>query len=119
MMIKNNQASEAIQLITRALSTVEKSFASSPTDGVAHYRIAIAQMALGKGYSALGADNNLPQRQQLSNWLQARSWLQKAYDILKVFRDEGKLKSPEDEARFKDLDDAMANCDAAISRLTK
>jgi serine/threonine protein kinase/tetratricopeptide (TPR) repeat protein len=115
MMIKNGDAEEAIKLLSRSLLTLEKSFAVSPTDEIAHFRIANVQAELGKGHAALAADGRTPMQNRLSHWREARSWLQKSQRIYKTFLDAGKL-SGDDAARQDVVIEEIAKCDAAIAR---
>ncbi len=117
MMIKNGNAEEAIKLLSRSLLTLEKSFAVSPTDEIAHFRIANVQAELGKGHAALAGDGRTPMHNRLSHWREARSWLQKSQRIYKTFLDAGKL-SGDDAARHDVVIEEIAKCDAAIAGLS-
>ena len=116
MMIKTGSAAEAIKLLNQSLLTLEKSFAASPTDEQAHFRLANVQAALGKGYAALASDDKTSAQKRLAHWREARSWLQKSQEIYKVFRDAGKTTG-EDAARLDAVIEGIAKCDAAIARL--
>jgi eukaryotic-like serine/threonine-protein kinase len=117
MMIKNGEAGEAIKLLNQSLLNLEKSFAASPTDEIAHFRIAITQSGLGQAHIALASDETTSPHTRLTFWRDARSWLQKSRGILKIFNDEGKLIG-EDAAKFEAVNADISRCEAAIVRLT-
>jgi non-specific serine/threonine protein kinase/serine/threonine-protein kinase len=117
MMIKTGEANEAIKLLSQSLLTLEKSFTASPTDEIAHFRIAITQENLGQGYAALASENKASTPKRLAHWREARSWFQKSLVIYKVFNDAGKLVG-EDATRLVTVTEGIAKCDAAISRLS-
>jgi non-specific serine/threonine protein kinase/serine/threonine-protein kinase len=117
MMIKTGEASKAIKLLSQSLLELEKSYIASPTDEIAHFRLAITQENLGHGYVALATEGKIPAPQRLTNWREARSWFQKSQAIYRVFGDAGKLVG-EDAARLVRATDGIAKCDAAIARLT-
>jgi eukaryotic-like serine/threonine-protein kinase len=118
MMIKTGEASEAIKLLNQSLLTLEKSYAASPTDEIAHFRIAITQENLGHGYLSLASEGKTSAHQRLAHWREARSWFLKSQAIYRVFGDAGKLVG-EDAARLVRATDGIAKCDAAITLLTR
>jgi non-specific serine/threonine protein kinase/serine/threonine-protein kinase len=113
MMIKNGEAAEAIKLLTKSLGMLEKSFAASPTDEIAHFRIANTQAELGKGHLAIATDTRTPPQERLAHWREARSWFLKSQAIYKIFLNAGKLTG-EDAARLDTVNEAIAKCNAAI-----
>jgi serine/threonine protein kinase len=117
MMIKNGEAGQAIKLLDQSLLSLEKSFAASPTDEIAHFRIATTQAALGQANIALALDEATSPQMRLTFWREARSWLQKSREIFKIFNDEGKLIG-EDAAKFETVNADIGRCDAAILRLS-
>jgi serine/threonine protein kinase/tetratricopeptide (TPR) repeat protein len=118
MMIKNGEAGEAIKLLKQSLLNLEKSFAASPTDEIAHFRIAVTLAALGHANLALASDNATARQTRLPFWREARSWLQKSREIFKIFNDDGKLIG-EDAARFETVNTGINQCDQAIIQLAK
>jgi len=117
-MIKTGDAAEAIKLLNPSLQTLEKSFAASPGDEIAHFRVGNAQQALGQGYAALASDEKTSTQKRLAHWREARSWFQKSQEIYKALRDAGKITG-EDGARLDVVIEEIVKCDAAISRLTR
>ena len=117
MMIKTGEASEAIKLLSQSLLTLEKSFTASPTDEIAHFRIAITQENLGQGFANLASESKTPVQKRLIHWREARSWFLKSQAIYKVFNEAGKLVG-EDATRLVTVTEGIAKCDAAIARLT-
>ncbi|MEP6570540.1 MAG: protein kinase [Acidobacteriota bacterium] len=118
MMIKNGNAAEAIKLLSESLLTLEKSFAASPTDETAHFRIGNVQAGLGQGHAALAADDKTSAEKRLTHWREARTWFQKSQEIFQGFRDAGKLTG-EDSAKLDAVTEEIGKCDTAIARLTK
>lgn len=118
MMIENGETAEAIKLLSQSLQTLEKSFADSPTDEIAHFRIGSVQAGLGKGYAALASESKTSAQKRLAHWREARSWFQKSQEIYEGFRDAGKLTG-EDGARLDAVIEEIAKCDASIALLTK
>ncbi len=116
MMIKTGSAAEAIKLLSQSYLSLEKSFAASPTDEIAHFRMANVQGSLGQGYAALASDPRTPAQKRLAHWLEARSWFQKSQKIYQVFLDGGKLTG-EDATRLDLVNEGIAKCDAAVARL--
>ena len=116
MMIKTGEAGEAIKLLNQSLLTLEKSYIASPTDEIAHFRIAITLENLGHGYVALASEGKTSAQQRLAHWREARSWFQKSQAIYRVFGDAGKLVG-EDAARLVRATDGISKCDAAIALL--
>jgi hypothetical protein len=118
MMIKTGSADEAIKLLSEAHETLSKSFAASPTDQIVHFRMANVEAALGQGYLTLASDERAPEQRRLTQWREARSWLQKSQDIYKTFLDAGELTG-DDATRLDVVTEDLAKCDAAIARLTR
>jgi len=118
LMIKTGDTAEAIKLLNQSLQTLEKSFAASPSDEIAHFRIGNAQQALGQGYAALASDDKTSTQKRLAHWREARSWFQKSQEIYKALREAGKITG-EDGARLDVVTEEIAKCDAAIARLTR
>jgi hypothetical protein len=116
MMIKTGSAAEAIKLLSQSQLTLEKSFAASPTDEIAHFRLANVEAALGQGYVALASDDRSSGQIRLAHWREARSWFQKSQEIYKTFLDGGKLTG-EDAVRLDVVNQEIVKCDAAIARL--
>lgn len=98
MMIRTGNAAEAITLLHQSRATVERLFASSPTDAIAQFRIATVQEMLGTGYVALASDRSTPVQKRLVHWGEAQSWFEKSLKIYKSFRDTGKTTG-EDAAK--------------------
>ncbi len=117
MMIKTGDAAEAIKLLNQSLLTLEKSFAASPSDEIAHFRVGNVQQALGQGYAALASDDKTSTQKRLAHWREVRSWFQKSQEIYKALREAGKITG-EDGARLDVVTEEIAKCDAAIARLT-
>ena len=117
MMIKNGNAAEAIKLLSESLLTLEKSFAASPTDETAHFRIGNVQAGLGQGHAALAADDKTPAEKRLTHWREARTRFQKSQEIFQGFRDAGKLTG-EDSAKLDSVNEEIVKCDSAIARLS-
>jgi len=117
MMIKNGEAAEAIKLLIQSHLALEKSFADSPTDEIAHFRMANVEAALGQGYAALASESKTSAQKRLVHWREARSWFQKSQEIYKTFLDAGKLAG-EDAARLDTVIEGITKCDAAIGKLT-
>ena len=118
LMIKTGDAAEAIKLLNQSLLTLEKSFAASPSDEMAHFRVGNVQQALGQGYAALASDDKTSTPKRLAHWREARSWFQKSQEIYKALREAGKITG-EDGARLEVVTEEIARCDAAIARLTR
>ncbi len=97
--------------------TFEKSFAASPTDEIAHFRITNVQAGLGQGYAVMASDNKTSAQTRLAHWREARSWFQESQKIYKTFLDAGKLTG-EDAAGLDVVIEEIARCDAAIVRLS-
>jgi hypothetical protein len=116
-MIKNGEAAEAIRLLKESLVLLERSFAASPTDEIAHFRIAILKAGLGQGYVAMASDEKAPAEKRLAHWREARSWYQKSKEIYQQFLDAGKLTG-EDADRLKVVVEEIARCDAALAQLS-
>jgi hypothetical protein len=117
-MIKTGDAAEAIKLLNQSLLTLEKSFAASPSDEMAHFRVGNVQQALGQGYAALASDDKTSTPKRLAHWREARAWFQQSQEIYKVLREAGKITG-EDGARLDVVTEEIAKCDAAIARLTQ
>ena len=117
-MIKTGDAAEAINLLNQSLLTLEKSFAASPSDEMAHFRVGNVQQALGQGYAALASEEKTSTQKRLAHWREARSWFQKSQEIYKALREAGKITG-EDGARLDVVTEEIAGCDAAIARLTR
>ncbi|HET9788625.1 MAG TPA: hypothetical protein VFP47_15915, partial [Pyrinomonadaceae bacterium] len=117
MLIKDGRASESIELLNQSLLTLQKSFALSPTDEQAHFRIANVQAGLGRGYAALASDETTSATRRLAHWHEARTWFQKSQETYKIFYDAGKL-SGDDATRLGVVTEEIAKCDAAIRRLS-
>ena len=113
LMIKNGEAADAIKLLRAPLIALEKSFAASPTDEIAHVRLANVQAELGKGHAALATDGRYTSSERMVHWREARSWFQKSQAIYKIFLDAGKLTG-EDAARLDAVNEAIAKCNTAI-----
>lgn len=118
MMIKTGDAAEAIKLLNQSLLTLEKSFAASPSDAIAHFRVGNVKQALGQGYAVLASDDKTSTQKRLAHWREARSWFQKSQEIYKALREAGKITG-EDGARLDIVTEEIAKCDAAIARLTR
>ena len=116
MMIKNGEAADAINLLNQSQLALERSFAASPTDEIAHFRLAMVEQALGQGHAALATDNRSSAQQRLVHWREAHSWFLKSQEIYVIFRDDGKL-SGEDVARLDAVVEGIAKCEAALARL--
>ncbi len=117
ILIKTGRAAESIELLKKSLLTLQESFAHSPTDKIAHFRIGVVQAGLGKGYAALASDEKSSATKSLANWRAARSWFQKSQEIHKSFFDAGDLIG-DDAARYELVNNGIKTCDAAIARLT-
>ena len=117
-MIKTGDAAEAVKLLNQSLLTLEKSFAASPSDEMAHFRVGNVQQALGQGYAALASDDETSTPKRLAHWREARSWFQKSQEIYKALREAGKITG-EDAARLDVVTEEIAKCDAAVVRLTR
>ena len=118
MMIKTGDTAEAIKLLNQSLLTLEKAFAASPSDAIAHFRVGNAQQGLGQGYAALASDDKASTQKRLAHWREARSWFQKSQEIYKALREAGKITG-EDAARLDVVTEEIAKCDAAIARLPR
>jgi serine/threonine protein kinase len=118
MMIKTGSAAEAIKLLNQSHLALEKSFAASPTDEIAHFRMANVEAALGQGHLALASDDRTPAQSRLAQWREARLWFQKSQEIYKTFLDAGKLTG-DDATRLDVVTEEIARCDAAIAQLTR
>lgn len=118
MLIKNGRAAESIELLNQSLLQLQKSFARSPTDQMAHMRIANVQAGLGRGYAALASDETASATRRLAHWREARTWFQKSQEIFKIFHDAGKLGG-DDATRLGVITEEIAKCEAAIARLGK
>ena len=117
MMIKTGSAADAIKLLSQSQMTLEKSFAASPTDEIAHFRLANVEAALGQGYAALAADDKTSAQKRLAHWREARSWFQKSQEIYKTFLDAGTLTG-DDATRLDVVTEEILKCDSAIARRT-
>ena len=109
MMIKNGEAEEAIRLLKQSLSPLEKTFAASPTDEIAHFRIAVAEAGLGQGYAVLAADEKSPPQKRLAHLRETCSWFQKSKEIFMTFQTAGKLTG-EDAERLEVVNSELAKC---------
>jgi hypothetical protein len=118
MMIKTGSAAEAIKLLNQSHGALEKSFAASPTDEIAHFRMANVEAALGQGHLALASDERTPEQSRLAQWREARLWFQKSQEIYQIFLDAGKLTG-DDATKLDVVNEEIAKCDAAIARLTR
>lgn len=115
MMIKAGNADDAIGLLNKSLQDLERSFAASPNDKAAQFRIANVQAELGKAYASL-ADKQKSPAQSLSHWREARTWFQKSLAIYKLLRESTTIAG-EDGARFDVVSAELAKTDAAIAQL--
>ena len=116
MMIKSGDAAQAIELLEQSLASLEKSFAASPTDQVAHFRLAMVQEGLGQGNAALASDEKISAPKRLAHWREAHLWFKQSLKIYTSFRDAGKTTG-EEAAKVDVVAGEIAKCDAAIARL--
>jgi hypothetical protein len=118
MLIKAGRAADAIKLLRQSLATLEKSFAQSPTDGLAHYRMAMVQQGLGNAYAALAGDETTSATMRLANSRSACSWFKKSQEIHQSFLAAGTLTG-DDRARLDTINQEISKCTATIARLTQ
>lgn len=118
LLIETGNPGEAVRLLDQSLVTLESSFAASPNDELAHFRLANVQAALGTAHAALASAKGIPAGKRLHEWRQARSWFEKSMEIYKPFRAAGKTTG-DDDAKVDVAAQGIKRCDAEIERLTQ
>jgi tetratricopeptide (TPR) repeat protein len=116
ILIKAGNTGEAISLLTQSLRELERSYAASPNDEAAHFRIAGAQALLGKAQAELAAREKNP-AQSLAHWREAHAWFEKSLAVYKPLVDSGKVSGEEAE-QSGEIAAELAKAEAAIARLT-
>ncbi len=111
------RASEGITHLEKVLNDLREMYAASPKEEVLHFRIAVANEAMGKGYFALGNDNKIERNERIKNLREAKKYFESSYEVLKDYRDR-KIIVGEEAARVDAIAENIDRCNQTIKQIS-
>jgi len=112
----NGDGENALAYAKRAKDMLDGLVQEDPTSFIVRFRLAIAHESLGDSCMALASNGHRSTAQRKQYWTEARSWLQKAYDVDRELRDNGTIVGDE-AARVDEIAARISQCDAALAKL--
>jgi eukaryotic-like serine/threonine-protein kinase len=113
---ENGQLEEALTNYTAALAQARQTAADRPNDLQWRWRLADSYSCLGQYHTSLASHPRVSSANRLARLREARGWLSQALEVWDGWRERG-VSSIFNTTRREHAARALAQCDAAISRL--